>query len=268
MDHTPTTSPFTAEIDHSDNPVNKQGHHDIFVKLYTVALNSGFLAATSDRDWKTLCVLALHMDAEGRCYPSRDAIARALGVNPSTASDRIQHLVAFRWQGQPLVKVTRERQADGTLGRQVYTILPIVPLGFGPEKTPPDPTFSPAAPRESDGPSGDVPPTRSGFPDLVGGRDHDRQENLLPDDKTPDGDAQRVGRNEQGDSADPSIWAGQPVPPMSGFSTVGMPDVDKANVDASSVMASNMDGSNMAEASSVLSYAPALNKIQVKQDPG
>ena len=51
--------------------------------------------------------MALHTNTEGQCYLSRDAIVRALGVNPSTASDRIQRLLAFRWQGQPLVQVTR-----------------------------------------------------------------------------------------------------------------------------------------------------------------
>ena len=44
------TTPFTVEIHHSYNPLNKQWHNDIFIKLYTAALNSGFLAALSDRD--------------------------------------------------------------------------------------------------------------------------------------------------------------------------------------------------------------------------
>ena len=233
MEQTPYTTPFTVEINHRYNPINKQWHNDIFIKLYTAALDSGFLAAISDRDWKTLCVLALHMDADGQCYPSRDHIARALGVNPSTASDRIQRLMAFRWQGQPLVQVTRERQPDGTLGRQVYTILPIVPLGFGPQKAPPDP------------------------------KDHDRQEDLSPEDKTADAETKGVGRDEQGDPGDPPIRSVQPVSTMSGF-----PNVVTANMDHPNVVDANVDGSDMAEAPSRLSYAHALNKIQVKQDPG
>ncbi len=238
MEQTPYTTPFTVEINHRYNPINKQWHNDLFIKLYTAALDSGFLAAISDRDWKTLCVLALHMDADGQCYPSRDHIARALGVNPSTASDRIQRLLAFRWQGQPLVQVTRKRQPDGTLGRQVYTILPIVPLGFGPQKAPPDP------------------------------QDPDRQEDLALEDKTAEAETEGVGRDEQGDPGDPPIRSGQSVVTRSGFPNVADANMDHPNVDDSNVVESNVDGSDMAEAPSRLSYARALNKIQVKQDPG
>ena len=124
-------APFTVEVNHSFNPIEKAWSPQIFIKLYTAALDTGFLAAISDRDWKTLCVIALHMDAEGHCYPSLMTIARALGVNKSTASSRIQALLQFRWQDQPVVEAMRERRADGTLGRQVYTILPLTPLSFG-----------------------------------------------------------------------------------------------------------------------------------------
>ena len=124
-------APFTVEVNQSFNPVEKAWSPQIFIKLYTAALESGFLAAISDRDWKTLCVIALHMDVEGRCYPSLPTIARALGVNKSTASNRIQALLQFRWQNQPIVEATRERRDIGTLGRQVYTILPLTPLSFG-----------------------------------------------------------------------------------------------------------------------------------------
>ena len=124
-------APFTVEVNQSFNPIEKAWSPQIFIKLYTAALDTGFLAAISDRDWKTLCVIALHMDAKGQCYPSLPSIARALGVNKSTASNRIQSLLQFRWEDQPIVAATRERRANGTLGRQVYTILPLTPLSFG-----------------------------------------------------------------------------------------------------------------------------------------
>ena len=124
-------APFTVEVNQSFNPIEKAWSPQIFIRLYTAALDTGFLAAISDRDWKTLCVIALHMDAKGQCYPSLPAIARALGVNKSTASNRIQSLLQFRWEGQPIVAATRERRTNGTLGRQVYTILPLTPLSFG-----------------------------------------------------------------------------------------------------------------------------------------
>lgn len=156
-------TPFTVEIQQSFDPTVKTWQQRVFIKLYTEALTSGFLAAISDRDWKTLCVIALHMDTQGQCYPSRDAIARALGVNKSTASDRIQSLLDFRWHDQPLVQTTRERHPDGTLGRQVYTILPIAPFGFGPDT----PRHDPEAPPSGDDSSG--APTMSGNGDMAPG---------------------------------------------------------------------------------------------------
>ena len=158
---TMTPPPFTVNIAQSFEMGTVAWQQQVFVKLYTVALATGFFAHISDRDWKTLCVLALHMDAQGQCYPSRDAIARALGVNKSTASDRIQHLLDFRWQDQPLVQATRERQPDGTLGRQVYTILPIAPFGFGPDHRGPDPEALPS------GDASSAVPTMSGNGDMV-----------------------------------------------------------------------------------------------------
>ena len=118
-------SPQTADL------AGQAGPSRLFVKLYMAALETGFLAAISDRDWRTLCVLALHMDAEGQCYPALTTLARELGVNLSTASQRIQSLLAFRWQGQPILRAERARRPNGTWDRQVYTVAPAAPLRFG-----------------------------------------------------------------------------------------------------------------------------------------
>ncbi len=118
-------TPRAAEV------AGQAGQAGLFVKLYMAALETGFLAAISDRDWRTLCVLALHMDAEGQCYPALTTLARELGVNLSTASQRIQSLLAFRWQGQPIVRAERARRPNGTWGPQVYTVAIEAPLRFG-----------------------------------------------------------------------------------------------------------------------------------------
>ena len=59
------TPPFTVNIAQSFEMGTVAWQHQVFVKLYTVALATGFFAAISDRDWKTLCVIALHMDTHG-----------------------------------------------------------------------------------------------------------------------------------------------------------------------------------------------------------
>ena len=118
-------TPRTADL------AGRAGPSRLFVKLYMAALETGFLAAISDRDWRTLCVLALHMDAEGQCYPALTTLARELGVNLSTASQRVQSLLAFRWQGQPIVRAERARRPNGTWGPQIYTVALAAPLRFG-----------------------------------------------------------------------------------------------------------------------------------------
>ena len=100
----------------------------IFVKLYIEARTSGLLRKISDRDWKTLCMLATFMDSEGRCYPSQRAIAKALGVSRQMANERIQSLVKFRFKEKPVLlikKVRRSTQKGGRWDNNQYRILPI-----------------------------------------------------------------------------------------------------------------------------------------------
>jgi len=131
-------------MQHSDSIVNA----DMIINRD--ATTTGLLAAMSDRDVKTLLILALLVGQRGSGPIARTAIAHALGCTPSTASERIQSLLRFRWQGQPLVVVTRRRRVDGTWDEPVYTLLPSAPFGFATEPMNPAPepcarTTSPAA---------------------------------------------------------------------------------------------------------------------------
>ena len=97
-----------------------------FVKLYVAARRSGLLAAISDRDWKTLCTLATYMDAEGYCFPSQAALARAMGCSRQMANERIRNLAAFRFQGQAVLLVVKgQRSAQGTWSHNGYRVLPL-----------------------------------------------------------------------------------------------------------------------------------------------
>jgi DNA-binding XRE family transcriptional regulator len=98
----------------------------VFVKLYVAARTSGLLREISDRDWKTLCVLATYMNAEGFCNPTQAQLAKALGVSRQMANERIQSLAKFRFQGKPVLLVERsQRKANGRWGRNGYRVLPI-----------------------------------------------------------------------------------------------------------------------------------------------
>jgi len=127
----------SVEIQKEFDVLNKNWQEQVFVKLYVAARTSGFLADISDRDWKTLCVLATFMDSAGNCYPSQDEIAVSLGVCRQAANERIISLLNYRWQEQPVVVVVKHRKevASGKKGQRWdnnrYTILPLSNIGFG-----------------------------------------------------------------------------------------------------------------------------------------
>ncbi|MDQ6831817.1 MAG: helix-turn-helix domain-containing protein [Chloroflexota bacterium] len=103
----------------------------LFLKLYVAARTSGLLAAISDRDWKTLCVLATYMDATGFCFPSQPALARAIGCSRQMVSERVNSLARFRFQDQPVLIIANEKhKINGRFSHNGYRILPLASLGI------------------------------------------------------------------------------------------------------------------------------------------
>ena len=64
------------------------------------------------------------MNAEGHCFPSQEALAKALGISRTAVTKRMKSLLAFRWQGKPLVSARKVRRNNGKFENTVYTILP------------------------------------------------------------------------------------------------------------------------------------------------
>lgn len=103
----------------------------LFLKLYVAARTSGLLAEISDRDWKTLCVLATYMNAEGFCHPSQAELARSLGCSRQMANERVNHLAQFRFRGQPVLLIVKdERSTRGTWSKNRYQVLPLSQLSI------------------------------------------------------------------------------------------------------------------------------------------
>jgi hypothetical protein len=119
------------EIQKELDVFTKKWEDRIFVKLYVAARTSGLMAAMPDRDWKTLCVLATFMNAKGECFPSQAMLARSLGIHRGTANERVRSLARFRFDGKPVLLVTKQTRAsaNGTrFARNRYTILPVTKL--------------------------------------------------------------------------------------------------------------------------------------------
>ncbi len=107
-----------------------------FVKLYVEARKSGLLAAISDRNWKTLCVLATYMDRNGYCYPSQAELARAIGCSRQMANERIKSLAEFRFHGKAvLMVVPGERGEGGQFPGNRYRVMPISNLRIFDDET-------------------------------------------------------------------------------------------------------------------------------------
>lgn len=100
----------------------------IFVKMYVDAVKGGLLADMGDSNWRSLCVIASFMDAQGNCWPTQDQIAKGLGVSRQAASSRIRKLLEYRWQGRALVTAVKGRADDGKWDNTRYTVLPISQL--------------------------------------------------------------------------------------------------------------------------------------------
>jgi hypothetical protein len=111
-------------VERSFDILEKSWESRVFTKLYHSLRTSGLLGKLSDKDFRTLVCLSTFMDAEGRCFPSQEALAQALGISRTAVTKRVKSLLAFRWQGKPLVSAKKVRSLKGKFDNTVYTILP------------------------------------------------------------------------------------------------------------------------------------------------
>lgn len=118
------TPMMEVTVERSFDLLERSWESRVFTKLYHSLRTSGLLARLSDKDFKTLVCLATFMDAQGRCFPSQEALSRALGISRTAVSKRMKSLLAFRWEGKPLVSARKVRGGHGRFENTIYTILP------------------------------------------------------------------------------------------------------------------------------------------------
>lgn len=126
---------FQTEVDISTAIPERR----MFLKMYFEARDSGLLADIGDRRWRTLCTLATYMDERGLCYPSQARMAKDLGIYRQRVNERIQELLAYRFQGRPIITIRKARLSTvhgGRWANNVYQILPVTGLQiFGDESS-------------------------------------------------------------------------------------------------------------------------------------
>jgi hypothetical protein len=115
---------FQTEVDVATGDRERR----MFIKMYFEARDSGLLAAIPAELWKMLCCLATYMNEDGNCYPTQDRIARDLGIRRQRVNERIQDLLSFRFQGQPVLTLKPKTRFRGRWSNNVYFIQPISAL--------------------------------------------------------------------------------------------------------------------------------------------
>jgi hypothetical protein len=115
---------FQTEVDVATGDRERR----MFIKMYFEARDSGLLAAIPAELWKMLCCLATYMNEDGNCYPTQDRIARDLGIRRQRVNERIQDLLNFRFQGQPVLTLKPKTRFRGRWSNNVYFIQPISSL--------------------------------------------------------------------------------------------------------------------------------------------
>jgi hypothetical protein len=118
------TVEFQTELDVATGSRERR----MFIKMYFDARDSGLLAAIPGELWKMLCCLATYMNEDGNCYPTQDQIARDLGIRRQRVNERIQDLLKFRFQGQPVLRLKPKTRYRGRWVNNVYRIEPVSAL--------------------------------------------------------------------------------------------------------------------------------------------
>lgn len=69
------------------------------------------LAQVTADQWHTFTALAVFMNKKGECYPSQSKLCQILGLNSvASVSRRIASLEKARFEGEPLIKVFRDKK--------------------------------------------------------------------------------------------------------------------------------------------------------------
>lgn len=96
---------------------------ELFTKMYH-GIRNGMAAAMGADLWHAYSILATYMDRDGRCYPSQEQLARNMGIRRDAVSKRMKRLCEFKWHGEHLVTMEKQRQRGSKFANTVYYVNP------------------------------------------------------------------------------------------------------------------------------------------------
>lgn len=107
----------------TSDAVTKETGNEVFVTWCVDMFHSGLVAELGVERFTTLMAITTYMDESGQCSPTQKQLANDLGVTIRTIHKYVKRLLAFRWNGQPIIQRNKYR-IPGTLPvRSVYTLL-------------------------------------------------------------------------------------------------------------------------------------------------
>jgi len=91
---------------------NKLPTDNLYLQIWRNPIFQKFLLAQITADqWHTFTALAVFMNKKGECYPSQSKLKQILGLNSvASVSRRIISLEKARFEGEPLIKVFRDKK--------------------------------------------------------------------------------------------------------------------------------------------------------------
>lgn len=101
------TQPILIELRQTDKARNGTFRPEAYLKLTPALRTSGLLAALPAEELKNLLFLLSYVNPNGDCMPTVTQLAQAMGVSTVKAHARMQRLIRFKWQGEPLAVFLR-----------------------------------------------------------------------------------------------------------------------------------------------------------------
>lgn len=131
--------PFLIRVEHLDVKRNGDFRPAAHVTFAAPLRLSGLLGALPPEAARDLLLLLTFVTPNGRCAPTMRQIAEAMRLSDGKARGRMERLLAFRWQGEPLL--THQKTESGL---EVFSPRPwVAPVR---EDAAPPPFQSPQAP--------------------------------------------------------------------------------------------------------------------------
>lgn len=96
-------TPFLIRVEHLDVTARGYFRPSAFVAFSSRLRMSGLLHAMTPEGMNDLLLLLTFVTPNGDCAPSLHQLAEAMRVAPGKARGRMERLMAFRWQGEPLL---------------------------------------------------------------------------------------------------------------------------------------------------------------------